>query len=175
MGRSRPHLPDWGALAVSGSALTSFVDSQEHVAYQGTNQSIYQLVTHPGGWLNQQLPSGGLTALQGTKLTSAADLTHGDEYIFYCGQGQQGCIGDSLIYHGAAWNAYNLGLDTSPVLPFTSTWASQVGVLLFIAESEDDMVNFSVSSAGTVTWNNDFGAEPFGIVPGGSLLMFVDP
>jgi predicted heme/steroid binding protein len=160
-----------GPPAASGSALTSFADSQEHVVYQG-NQNIYQLVTHPGGWQYQALPYGSLVPAQGTPLTSTADA-HGNEFVFYCGP--NGCPAYALIYNGSVWKSYYLAFSASPGIPSKSTWASQVGVLLFVAESEYDLANFSISVGGTATWNNDIGGPPQGILAGASVLTFVDP
>jgi hypothetical protein len=76
-----------GTVAVSGSGLTSYVDSfGEHVAYFGTNEHVYLLYLKFGGspWVNQDLTAiaqSGVPALAGSALTSFAS-GRGEEIIY---------------------------------------------------------------------------------------------
>jgi|HubBroStandDraft_6_1064221.scaffolds.fasta_scaffold59391_2 hypothetical protein len=176
-----------GALAASGSALTSFADSQEHVVYEGTNQHVYQLVTHPGGWLEDDLSSlsGGSLPVQSSSLSSFAD--GGYEFVFYTGpcvqDGQSTlCPVSELIYNGSAWSHYSL-----PDAGATGTHLASVGV-----SNVNDLLTFSADCTscgativatdtlggnGTYTWNgiqtccDD--AQP--TYPQTWFVIFIDP
>jgi hypothetical protein len=84
-----------GALAASGSALTSFADSSgEHVYYLGTNQHVYQLDFPLGGtaWVDQDLTAftDGALAATGSALAGYS-LNSGSvsgEHVVYLGTNQ---------------------------------------------------------------------------------------
>ena len=114
-----------GPVAVSGTALTSFADSQEHTVYQGTNKHIYQFVTHPGGWLYQDLTVGALP-IANSPLTSFAQ--GGNEYVLYLtAAGQHGYPICESFYNGSSWSGYVLAsyaLGNNPPTPVINILAS---------------------------------------------------
>jgi hypothetical protein len=73
--------------AASGTALSSFVDSFQHVLYLGTNQHVYQLY-YNGKWVVQDLTtmSGAPSVASGSALTSF--VTGSQEHAFYLGTSQ---------------------------------------------------------------------------------------
>jgi len=78
-----------------GSALTSFVNSSGkgdtgmHVIYLGTNGHVYALHSTSSpvwGYFDATLASGGVSAANGTKLTSFQDTVTGGVRLYFIGQ-----------------------------------------------------------------------------------------
>ncbi len=104
-----------GALAVSKTPLTSYADTAgEHVAYLGTNESVYLMYLHTGGspWVNQNLTTSGPVASAGSGLSSFADSF--GEHIYYISSGAVRQL--YLPTNGTPWQNQNLQ-TTAPNAP----------------------------------------------------------
>lgn len=110
-----------GPAAVSGSALTSFVDHSGggdvmHLFYLGTNHNVYELYWDGGTAWHSDSPTslgGAPAAASGSALTSFVDTVGADAMrVFYVGTN-----GDLYeLYWRSAWYNYNLtSLSGAPV------------------------------------------------------------
>ena len=148
-------------VAASGSALTSFLDSQEHIVYQATNQHLYQFYTHPGSWLYQDLITGGALPSLGTQLASNAD--GGYEFVFFAtGCTSYSCSVNQAVFNGSVWTDYNLNnsVTTSPFTPFPSAGIDHFGNFLLA-----DQLRWEFG-VGTASVCNGNGTPCIGFPPG---------
>jgi hypothetical protein len=170
--------------ASSGSALTSFADSQEHVFYQGADQHVYQLVTHPGGWVEQDLTAttGGAVAIANTPLTSYG--LAGAQSVFYLNTCQvinaiDVCPIYDFYYNGSVWSNNNI---FSGALPGSMLVSSSFGALppccvqvvaqLGLSERSGGLEAVVVASgAFETTFSSFIGTYPFPQ----SFYTFIDP
>jgi hypothetical protein len=116
-----------GAVAVSGSALTSFFDTWgEHVFYVGSDGDVYQLY-NGSGWLDQNLMSltaCGCAANLSSGLTSFADST--GDHLFY--EGSAGHLRQMYWTDAAGWSAQDISeAAPSGPLPESGTALSSFG------------------------------------------------
>ena len=101
-----------GALAASGSALTSFADGYgEHIFYIGANQHTYELIV-TSSWAEKDLTTltGASPAVAGSGLTSFSDTANayygpGGEHLFYVSSGTNGLQVNELLFNGSAWTS----------------------------------------------------------------------
>jgi hypothetical protein len=99
-----------GALAVSGTGLTSFADGYgEHIFYIGTNEHTYELIV-TSSWAEKDLTAltGASLAVSGSGLTSFSDPANsyygpGGEHVFYVSSGSNGLQVNELLFNGTAW------------------------------------------------------------------------
>lgn len=117
-----------GAVAVSGSALTSFFDTWgEHTFYVGSNGDVYQLYYNETAWVDQDLMSltaCGCAANLSTGLTSFADST--GEHLFY--EGSAGHLRQMYWTDAAGWSAQDISeAAPSGPLPESGTALTSFG------------------------------------------------
>jgi hypothetical protein len=110
-------------VAVSGSALTSFIDNTNnssipHVFYLGTNQNVYELYyTYTGGW-----HSDDPTALAGAP--SAAGGSSLSSFLFYLVSNNVLITGMEVFYEGTNQQVYELSWQGGRF------WSEQVPTIL---------------------------------------------
>jgi hypothetical protein len=167
-----------GSAAQTGSALASLLDSQERAFYEGTNQHVYQLVTHPGGWLNQDLTSTAGAPVAVSKSALSTILSGTQDHVIYVGTNQH--VYQLVTNASGIWVFQDLTSTTGGTLaasgsPLTSFY-DRVGQHVFYLGGNQHVYHLYYSSSSQTWVDQDLTAMTNGALAetGSALSSFID-
>lgn len=167
-----------GAVAGTGSSLTSLLDSEERAFYEGSNQHVYQLVTHPGGWLDQDLTSAAAAPVAVSKSNLSTILSRTQDHVMYIWTNQH--VYQLVTNSSDEWVFQDLTSTTNGTAAATgsplSSFYDSIGQHIYYLGSNQHIYQLYYSTSSQTWSDQDLTAMANGALAetGSNLSAFID-